>query len=203
MKAMDSTTNFAPDHRNEGFTAKSALYEESRTRAAMIDRHIMTKPGLPVYTNKELEQKGGEVISFNTRKPITFEEFESYPAAKKLAYLQAMDREWPGVSARALSLMMDGPYKYIAEVMKEAGVQRGKGKCPGFNREQFLREMCRHDEEPAVKTEEPIDYDVEVVEFACDAGTVGSVIKQFGIKGPVAVQIRPLSHKRRNDNGSV
>lgn len=188
MKAMDSTTNFAPDHRNEGFTAKSALYEESRTRAAMIDRHIMTKPGLPVYTDKELEQKGGEVISFNPRKPITFEEFESYPRAKKFAYLQAMDREWPGVSARALSIMMGGPYKYIAGAMKEAGVQRGKGKSPEFNRAQFLREMCQPKAEPASST----DCTIESVEFTCDADAVGNILRQFGIKGAVAVTIECL-----------
>jgi len=180
--------NRGPDHRNERFDAIGALYEHNKVKASGVDRHIITKTGLPTYTDKELEEKSGDVISFNTKTPITYEEFQNYPREKKFAYLKAMDREWPGISARALGLMMGAPYTYVAGAMKEAGLQRGKGKSPTFKRDEFLREMCPAKDESASST----DCTIESVEFTCDADVVGNILKQFGIKGAVAVTIECL-----------
>ena len=53
------------DHRNVGYTALEALYEHNAEHSKNIYPPIITKVGLKEYTDEEIAEKSGRVISYN------------------------------------------------------------------------------------------------------------------------------------------
>lgn len=194
------------DHRNEGYTAVEALYEHNAEHSKNIYPPIITKVGLKEYTDEEIAEKSGRVVSYNYNNRYSWQEFKAMPEQNKREYLKHLMQKYPGVRATDFAMMFGlKAITVFTNEAKKVGIFFPKtGKYNTDNRKAFKRDMLDAEiaeperipepepvpiEEPEtekVVIEEPM-FSVHRVSLICDAKRAGEVLTSLGITGRVTI----------------
>ena len=199
------------DHRNVGFTAVDALFEHNSEAAKNINRQIVTKEGLKMYSDKELEEKGGEVIEYNYNSRYSWEDFKAMPAINKREYIAHLRKKYEGVCLRDFAEMFCVSRNSVGSEFKKIKVGFPNGRVAlTEGRKQFKKDMVTADfaEAPVFDPHtlpEKVDlvpevvdvpaeievvvptWSVQKVSLVCDAAFVSEALATIGFSGRVTI----------------
>lgn len=183
------------DHRNEGFTARDAMYEHNTEKVKAVHRQIVTKTGLKMYTDKELESMGGPITEYNYNLPYTWHQFKAMPKINKREYLSHLRLKYKGISTIDLAKMFGVTNQSVLNACKEFGFipfSTINYKSPEAKeaKKRFEAEMLTVvvEEEPVIEhVEQAPSYILSSVQFTCDAGDVSNILHMLGMDGMVTI----------------
>lgn len=193
------------DSRGVGFTAIDALNEHNAQAAKAAHKPAISKPGLPFYTERELEKKAGEVTSFNMNSPITFEEFKKMKPDTRKVYITGLTNKYEGINTTDIAKMMGGPYGSVATLLRDSGIKFPRGgnhRTEGRLRfqEEMIPKVIEENIEPAENTEASTCL-LTSATFHCDVSEVAEVINRLGMAGRVYVKICISNKGGKQDDG--
>ena len=192
------------DYRNHGFTAIDAFKEQSRETAKTKMVPIITKVGLPDYTDKELAKKGGEVVSYNLNKPMPWDDFLKLGRDSQKNYIEGIRKSYKGVTTNDIAQMFGVSKSDVVKVCRGIGISFGKGgRKSDAVRIAFERDMLGIERSYEPVTEQipmptatdkeegllPNSFMVESAVVVCDANEVQDAIKTLRFSGLVRVSI--------------
>ena len=193
------------DHRNEGFTATDAMYEHNATAIRGINKQIITKPGLKMYSDRELEEKGGPITSYNYNNRYSFEDFKAMPDINKQEYIKHLLAKYPGIGAVDLGKMFGVTSTTVISWLKNTSVKfpkkkprRTEGKTLFYKEMVNSRnvvEMAPKPVQPEVQEPEQPAFFMQKADFICGVDDVGAVLMNFGFKGYVRVTAEPIEEE--------
>ena len=184
------------DHRNEGFTARDAMYEHNNEKGTAIHRPAITKTGLNIYSDKELEKMGGPITSYNYNEPRPWAEFKAMPRDNKWQYLSRLLHKYDGIGAVDLALMFGVNSQTVLNAFRELGIKpspKGRSKKAAEAKARFRAEMVGQIEEPVKEPaiEEPA-FLLTHASFECDAADVSSILNHLGMTGMVTITVEMI-----------
>lgn len=200
------------DHRNEGFDAKRAHYEDVSTKTKMINRQITTKVGLKDYTREECEAMAGEVIEYNYNKRYSWDEFKAMPVQNKEEYLRHLANKYQGLLPIDLCRMFGISRTGFDKAVKKLKVTfaRTGSRYMSEGRKQFYADLITPWEDfilPEFKIPEvenyisaeepepvrPTTYKLDYLELTCNGEDLGDILQKMGITGKVQVSIKSVT----------
>ena len=200
------------DHRNEGFTARNAHYEDVAGRGKTINRQIITKVGLKDYTKDEIAERCGEVVEYNYNERYSFEEFKAMPDRNKREYIAYLQQKYCGLRLVDLEKMFDissnSVYKWIGPLKLKWPKGGERYMCVG--RIKFYEDMVDVEDQTSEeidiseveaneipKFEEPEHVKayllVEQLIINCDVENVQEFISRAGFEGRVRVTVTAIN----------
>lgn len=195
---MKKLLNYSgPDHRNEGFTARDAHYEQVREHNQTNHKTSITKQGLRQYTQKELEKKGGPVYSYNFNEPMLWDDFKSMSVQNKKDYINFLREKYPGLRMVDLAEMMQIGHASVSIMMRDLGITFPRGGQKTAGSIKFREEMLPKPE-PEVVEEQVIEeqpapvFTISRVEFTCDAKDIAKMMELLPIAGSVRVVVEEV-----------
>lgn len=195
---MKKLLNYSgPDHRNEGFTARDAHYEQVREHNQTNHKTSITKQGLRQYTQKELEKKGGPVYSYNFNEPMLWHEFKEMSVQNRKDYIQYLRDKYPGVRITDLANMMGIGNAALGIMLHDMGFTFPRGGRETEGQRRFREEMLPKPEPEAVEepvtTEQPApQFTINRVEFTCDAKDIAQMMELLPVAGSVKVIVEEV-----------
>ena len=195
---MKKLLNYSgPDHRNEGFTARDAHYEQVREHNQTNHKTSITKQGLRQYTQKELEKKGGPVYSYNFNEPMLWHEFKEMSVQNRKDYIQYLRDKYPGVRITDLSNMMGIGNAALGIMLHDLGFTFPRGGRETEGQRRFREEMLPKPEpevveEPAIEEQPAPSFTINRVEFTCDAKDIAKMMELLPVAGSVKVIVEEV-----------
>lgn len=197
------------DHRGEGYTAADAMFEHNTNAAITKRKSITTKQGLPFYSAKELEKKGGEVYSYNFNARIPYEVFNGMSIQNKKDYIEHLIKKYEGLAISDLAKMFGVSPGTLSIKLHDLGIKFDKGgkRFKSDGRIRFEEEMITPYLEPEPEPEEEPVYTetfsiITDVTFECDAESIADMLKRLGMTGRVRVNIKASDKGGVRDDGS-
>ena len=187
------------DHRNWGFDAKDALYEHNRDTSITKRVPITTKEGLHDYTNAEIAERSGDVVSYNANEPMKWATFKTLSDKSKKQYLEGLRKLYPGAVCKDFADMFGVSQASVYNTARALGVSfKQENRLPNKgDRLRFRRDMLGEITEEE-QTKEPVEQNAREpflllgATFVCDAKNIKDIIKSIGIEGRVKVTVETV-----------
>lgn len=178
------------DHRNEGFDARDAMYEQVRDTAKTINRQIITKKGLNDYTEEEIMAKAGKITTYNYNNRYTWKEFKAMPTVNQREYICYLRQKYKGLRAADIARMFDVSRTTITNISHELNLSFPKGsQYDAVNRVRFMEEMLGEDSLVVQKQESAV-FLLHSVRVTCEAKDVSDVLASLDMNGLVEVSVQ-------------
>lgn len=170
------------DAVKDDYKPREAMFEHNTEKAQAINRHVITKQGLKMYTDKELDKMQEPV--FSLRPPMPKAEFKKLDERQKVLYLKALAGEWDGLTIAEFSRAYEISRPKAVDIFRKAGIQvhRGAPRC-GFT--------LGPKDEP-IKTPVPKPVWISNVTLTADAGEISEWITRLGITGQIKITIEVI-----------
>lgn len=181
------------DHRNWGFDARDAMFEQMKDTAKTINRQIITKKELNDYTEEEIMAKAGEITTYNYNNVYTWKEFKAMPERNKREYISHLRQKYKGLRVADLGAMFGVSYGVVLSAVNDLHITFPRGGYRSSEgRTKFMAEMIERQpvvyEEPEPEQEqEDAVFLLHSVRVTCEAKDVSAVLASLGMNGLVEV----------------
>ena len=187
------------DHRNEGFKAREAMFEHNEEKTQLINKQIITKEGLKMYTEEEAMEKAGPVTEYNYNNRYSWEAFKAMPSVNKQEYIKHLQKKYWGITATDLGKMFGVTGQAVMSQLRDTSVEFPK-RLPRTTegKKRFEEEMLGGTVEmfsPAPVHDDRIEYYVRKLSVVCDVNNASDVLKMTGLIGRVYLTAEVIEEK--------